>query len=362
MASDVLDKGVTMSKQMPEGVPSRDEQHRLLLEKMAGNDVFKRNRGTLDVSVLNVLLELIRVSKTRSEFRGKLDDFHGDLRVLGNWLAQYRQNGWEAASTAFEEALRTRTALLPGEIVPVDESIQITLVMFEPEKTRLLLDLLEVHYGSSVLLSALEGWGATRSKQAINKFLKAFNTFRRRYGSIPLQGNLHEDRLRKLYQAVRNSYEAEVLRKYIYEKGEVFPITLDFNARNPKKDSSGWLSFNWKNLCWYATTPVLFWSFDDEKKLLSSFSREERKSIAVWTINFSQILFDRAMEQRFFAFGIHDESEHETWKKEILSLCSRNCSHGMGTIAFSPRSLRDRYDSITDQGAFRVILEHSVPR
>ncbi len=343
-------------KQVPEGqVPSKDEQHQLLLEKMAGNDVFKRQRGKLGASVLDVLLELIKTSTSRSEFRKRFDDLHGDLRVLGNWLAKYHLDGWEHAFEALVPSLREISILLPKEIVSLDETIPITVIMFEPEKTIMLLKFLTACNNPLLVYQYAEMYMQRKALfdqpievqedfpdilmpviTALNtwhQILEAFPTLRKAcFDDQVIDFNPDPDDLNArpvddLQKAIEKAYQHDILDKFdIQERirdGSLYPIRESGQSRfhpAPGIFDSTTRKYDLRIQC------MIGWDAEP-KQLLKFYTRKQQKRMAVWHIDLPGILKGLGL-----VLGVHEEGVHLVWQKEYPAICSKGVSHGLGAI------------------------------
>lgn len=314
-----------MSKQVPENVPSREEQLSSLRKELIGNSAFSGCRGKWNS---DGLLDLVEKNDSPTQFCQKWDKFSGYFRIMGNLLAKYRRDGWQYAADALEKALRCSLNLLPGETIPLEMTEPVTIVMLDPERTLVLLN-----------------WLLESDPVTLNSFIRELS------GENPeMEVDIWTRKLFELFPSLVEK-EHERIRLNKYPGSELIEAYSEHVLKKfPKIRTSSRLEFEhgqysshvefWNNTVAYAVLA-------SQKEVLKMFSRDEQEMLATWSFNipkdYLQVCIN-AGEFRStkisFDVGFYSENEHELWKKEFPMMVSNGFSNGLGAIIDPP----DRVD------------------
>lgn len=269
-----------MTKQVPESNDS--QQIAELQDQLRGHQIFGRYRGTYNYTAMNAVGEILGKSESPTEFLRQWDSFAGDMRVIGNLMAVLKRDGKLEALTAFQQALLDPTYTFPGETIPLEKTVPVTLVMFNPKATL------------SMLLWITQGhW------QDLGKFLDdKWDVYSesRRHLTVPLFENFPS-----LPRAIRASYESmsytgwNLLYAYQVDVLRGFEIPEDFHPMY-----LAWGQYNdhielappghsaERKIVAPDTEEVkclghfAFWVEGDQASVLSRFTRNQQEKMATW--------------------------------------------------------------------------------
>lgn len=312
-----------MSKHVPEGVPSAEEQVAHLMNKLAGNKAFATCRGTV---TSNAILDLVANSNSPTECCNRWDAFSGNLRVVLNQLAKYQRDGWEYAHKELTMYLKVRQHLLPGETIPVEQTTPFVVIMLDPKRTLALLHwLLEVNW------IELNDWLRRKDGHGDAETICVSPITNHLFAQFPtLEENTRERRLQGDYEGwdLTKSHLESVLSQFPeINKSNFLPLSLSPGQHNDHVEI-------WRH-------PFCFVTEGHQRDILKSFSREKQGKIATWQLNIpTMLLSSRSIhEPRSQQFqgeiGFHVEAEHSKWKSKSPSLVSKGISAGLGCM-FDP--------------------------
>jgi hypothetical protein len=343
-----------MKKQVPE---ERDpigslKQIEQLLERLAGHQVFGRRRGTLNYFAFKIA-EMVEEAETPSQFLKIWDEFSGDMRVLGNMLAQEHRDGNFAACNALVEALANSNYRFPGEAIPVQKTSPLTLVMFEPHKTFAMLNWIMQGRRSDIRRYITEGHKGFQydphptdspaqiqygqeywrlQYQRVAKMFRAYTTLEKVFSSG----------LSRLYTPVfypgwelLYSYGAEVLQKYRIGYPNENPELLGLQIRwgqydedlEPKPQSHSIYTIDEVEV--ECTGYFVFLFKGDQAGFLERFDRKQQKKIATWQFHVAP---DALEDMRNWKVGMHPEPEHAAFQKLNPRMVSASVSKGWGAL------------------------------
>jgi hypothetical protein len=350
-------------KQVPEEIDnsrSSGIQIRDLIRKLEGNRNFGRYRGKLD-GAAQWLGELAKSVDSPTDFRRLWEEVAPDLIILGGELAKLYRDGDHAAFEALVSALGNEDYLFPGEVIRVEKSVPLTLVMFDPEKTMVMLNWIlrgyfvdAWHYAykkhDHFKYSAREGLPDQSFVDKRNEFLSfRLELVDKLFATFP---SLKKSTDSRWYYASSShwtpddynpgvdlvfAYGLDVLRKF----GDNWPNTgmEDFIGLRLLPGQYDRIALGQTRHCVGGeeidcSGNFLFLYQGDQAELLSRFTREQQKKIATWQFRvhpntISQI--NNHPSDRL-KVGLHMEAEHETWRYTNTSLASLGFSQGMGGL------------------------------
>jgi hypothetical protein len=321
-----------------------EKQLELLLEKLAGNQAFATCRGKFG----NLLSIVEDFGETPSAFCRRFDDFTGQARVMGNLLATLKRDGHDYAHDQLGNALKGNH-VFPGEVLPVEQTRPVTLVMFDPIKTVAMVKWLTQAYWMSLnaYLDFLDGQGKTGfhnddfelTKNLFELFpaLEGYSRKRRKSGDY--EG---WDLAKAFDESVTDRFEApEGASKLRLLRGQ-------WND-HVEWDHSG------------HSTALGYMVEGDQASVLRKFSRETQKKIGTWQINLPKNQATCAG----VCFGIHEESEHGISRKKHPAFTSKGTQSGLGVRFLKDYGFRQKNpedyavphcSSAPSDGKFRFVL------
>jgi hypothetical protein len=339
-----------MSKQVPEGL-SRDRQIAELMETLLGHNVYGMFRGRDCHSLVDVAEVVLERSGSPSDFCRNWDDLTAKFRVLGNILATLKREGKTEAYEALKESLTDVTYVFPGETIPVEKTVPVTLVMFEPARMLAMLQWilrakcqgLESHIGRPA--------DSYLRPQLAEAMFKAFPSLAEAV-QIRIQLNPYpgiEFGLACQVDVLRNFNIPDSFKPLYLTWGQ-FSDRIELGpswATTPMIETEKWGKV-------HCASMFAFWAPGSQKEVLSLFSRQEQGHIATWQFQVHPKLL-RA-DDDLMEFGLHDESDHSVWRHESSHRASLGVSQGLGAYIDPPRSYAVFEKGVQKADVFRVTL------
>jgi len=348
-ASDVLRKGDAMSEQVPEGVLSKEEQFKELLDMLTGHEKFRRHRGELGRSVADKLALIATSNQSWAQKKKQAEKLFGDLMVLLIIISNLHADKKREALSEFIRALSNPNYLLPGETIPVDQTLPATFVMFYPERVLEFLKKL-VQYPVETVSEADEWLCNDPQSDFRTQWLALFSSIR---NLLPNMKSSYRHMFRS-FAILCKAYKKDCWEQWLDSyKARAMPIR--YRYRNFQLDSVA------------SPFPLprydLYFAILDarsQKSILKRFNRELQRIMATWSFNMpKRFIYDGRHAGRFVGLkiGLHPEEEHERWKKRYPAYVSRGVSHGFGAILLV-QNISD-YQMYLDQPdkPFRLIFE-----
>jgi hypothetical protein len=324
-------------KQVPEDqvVVPRQEQVNRLKADLAGNQVFGRIRGRVSPFV-SFVSHILEQADSPSDALRMYDDIVSDVRVMANLLAKYRRDGLNIAERELAVSLSDKTYLLPGEDLPIESLVPVTFVMFEPEKTMLMLR-----------------WVMNDSWQRLDEYLegkKVTTLTMELFEAFPsLQQTARERWIRRDYEGwdLLMAHALDVIQKFpslskldTIQIGRPVNLWKRFTVRygdpyyndhlEMQKEESREVDGQYVK---YGRTFLYMFS-GDQGEVLSHFTRDEQRSMATWQVYLPENMApDRFGTKRLdIMAGIHPEADHGQYLEELPVYASRGVSHGWGLL------------------------------
>lgn len=296
--------------------PSREEQLAALREKLAGHQAFRRLRGQLGDSTIYLLGTMIGSAESPTSFCRDWDQFAADTRIVGNLLAQFRRDGWEEAAKELESALKDRGRLIEGETSPLHETVPVTILILDPERTFSMLRWIRAGYNKDLFAYHYRHDQVMRPELVSDLFEK-FPSLRKHSDYFSSKFEFyHGDALSAAYSNDVRARYAKTL-KPLQDKIARRLIMVWDSYRNDQLDVAG-IAFGY-----------IFRA--EQSEALSIFSREEQACIATWQCRLPKALEDRLGQVNI---GLHPEAAHNDMTRRQPTLSSAGCSHGFGARIF----------------------------
>lgn len=303
---------------MPEEKEVNKEQVARLLEKLAGHQGFARRRGTLGESFIELLCQLVNDAESPSEALRRWDELAADVRVMVNYLAVLQRDDEVSAMGELTAALRSPSFVFTGETVPVHETVPITILMFRPEETLLMLEWICCDHWMR-----LDQWIECKDgrKKPLYPMMERTD---RLFAAFPL-----------LERCVRerhvHEYEGRDLLDSRAALVEEFHRNLDPSLRglriragyNDHLEVSGFSG---------GEARFAFIAEAEQSEVLSLYSREQQLQIATWQLHVPRVVWESATTSGGLGYVIelHPELVHQDWLEKQPALTSRGVSHGYG--------------------------------
>lgn len=310
---------------------SREEQLRLLWQKLEGNKAFAAIRGG-NASYL----EIAKDSESPSQFRSRWRQCAGDAMVMGNVFSQMKRDGWKHAIEELQRALTIPGYLVEGESIPLDQTVPVTIVIMEFPKTLAMLTWVRAGHFYD-LDDVLDGRADEHplAKALFDQFpsLREYSTVRRE------ERNYEGGDLIGAYCAdVANIFEG-VVRRFPQGTRRLGVAYNTYNDRLEISKGHGGV--------------FGFLIHMDQKSVLKLFSREQQTRIATWQCRVPTELSG----SNGFSVGFHPEKFHGDWQNKTTFFASHGCSHGYGavilpTVKMEVREYCQLYSSHTMGGGY----------
>lgn len=333
--------------------PQREEQLRQLLTKLAGHEAFGRLRGTFgpEDTKRRHLTGLVAGSQTPTAFCREWDQYSADVRVLGSMLAQFRRDGWDSAARELELALMLLGYTLPGEEVPLNETVPLTALIVDFPRTYAMISWIRAAHWMD-LDRFLDGDSVNPlTTNLFDQFpsLQAHTVLRRKWGSYE-GGDLLA------------AYRDDVLHPFLRE---AFGLEYSANER-PKSFLSeaktmevGNGTYNDHLELSHNALGYLFQ--DDQAAVLSRIPREHQNRVSTFSFRAPKIVVEALNQGEYkwrqtLTVGFHPEERHGDWSNTGGACPSKGCAHGFGTVLLDKRrhdrnSHLSRYNNLRRDGS-----------
>lgn len=263
--------------------PFYDEELTALALKLAGNKAFGVCRSQhYNWRLGDIIDDMINETASPSEYLEKFDKFTSALRIITDLMAQLKRDGKTRLVEELKNALEDRNYVLMGETVPLEQTVPITLLMLEPEKT---LPLLKWFAGGKI--------PATYIEEDVNSTRGILESYLNSLDGLPTS----------------------------YEKS----IRLSNEGDRWLDESSCTIAAELQGL---ADSCFMFFG-KDQGQVLSMIDRKDQHRVTTWQINAPSILVGMSPG---FSIGFHEVGDHEIWLKRYPTLASVGASHGYGAF------------------------------
>lgn len=342
---------MSTNKQVPEEVPSQDEQLAKLRKILMGHKAFQRRRGSWDFTISQVARQMLKASSPTATLQ-EWAHFAADTAILVNLLAKFRRDEWTCASDNLLKALQHPGYLLPGENFDhrLDETYPVVFVVFEPEKTIQMFRWLcsrVSHRDEIVALNLGEQVSSTTQKLA-----EVFPSIK--------DGYFQEEDTHGRLVAPNRVYVQDILSTFsdlsiafpdIWEGTQLrvqtcgLRLVADQYSHHLDLGLSGSSSRttvgSWSVRMGYQWGFFIFGVTQDQ--ILAKFPRKLQAQIGTWQFHVPKILPFNALD-----VGIHGQDEHEMFRSQHPALVSKGVSHGLGAIIISRMALTWNYQTLTN--------------
>ena len=306
---------------------SKSKQSDMLRQKLLGNQAFASCRGKFHNLTHLIVEEVARGAKSPSAILRMWDEEAGQRRVMANLLALLKRDRCDIAYKQLLAALEDGGYTFPGEMLPIEATEPVTLLMLAPERTLSMIRwFLECHWCE-------QDWFVLRKQGRRDSQGRLYRTSvvtRKMFESFPMLEALSCDRMgtgRYPGQEFHAAYRQTVL--------ETFPGEVVEKLRD------SYCGLAWDQ--WHdhiedvSSLPFAYLIRGEQSKVLGMFSREDQKRVATWRFN-----VPRAM--RPYKVGLHPEGFKSAWLRENPAYRSLGASHGYeGTLLRGNREERESY-------------------
>lgn len=309
-------------KQVPEekNAPTREEQLKSLLGKLTGHEIFKACRGKL----YDPFYAMIEKSENPSQFCSSWDELSPMMRVMGNLLSVYKRDGWTYAYDALRMALQSKCYLLPGETVPLEQTVPVTVLMPETKKTLTFIRwLLCAHWGElDDYLDEKDGIIKQRFFHPLGLTHKLFDYF------PTLEDHSRKRRKQMDYEGwdLKEAYNDAVIKPL---DSIVRPLLESLNGKPLYLGRSGGTPQWNDHIEEVGHIPLAYFFYAEAREVLKNFSRKQQKEMCTWSFNFPKI---ETQAEHLPNIGLHVQQEHQKWHKEFPMYASLGISRNLGAI------------------------------
>lgn len=324
-----------MNANVPEVQGPSDELEALAL-KLAGHQAFAECRGNIR-SIQNIFEDLVRKSKTPSEFREKFDVFFGKVRAMGVLLSRLRRDGRMLAYGELWKALTLDDFVLTHEAVPLDKTIPFTILMLEPVKTLVLAKWMACAQTYNLLrfvgkmprVEAPVPGPGVRTSELFN----VFPGLRDRVLKNHERGGDNGAELHAEYSELLGNLEKRLASVAIpLASDHAGPLLFSADGGGSGANFSFPLAFMFVNM--------------KQHEVLGLFSREQQTRVATWQLNIPTLIARGRLD--WTNVSLHPEADQPLAQKLMPSFTSVGVSHGYGAVMLTHSSgdnARKRYGS-----------------
>ncbi|MEI6057728.1 MAG: hypothetical protein WCQ60_02035 [bacterium] len=321
---ELLHERKIVMKQVPEDkqTVNTEQQLNTLREKLMGNQAFAACRGKLGPRMTDFVTQFITEAESPTGFCNRWDDFFGKARVMGNLLAQFKRDGLTTAYDELFGALHSESHLFPGEVIPIEETTPVTLVMLDPKRTFLMLKwLLEEHWDSlNAYLEWKEGRLDREPSDLVKQLFEAFPTLEKHTTERRRRGDYEGDDLIAAYTDT------------VFSKFPMVTTSIKlFDDRCLLEHDQ------WNDHVEIGQHPFCLLLRMEQSEVLKMFSRKEQKLVATWQFNAPKML-------KNYGVGLHPESFHAGFSKSHPALVSLGLSQGFGAVILTKNPMDRQWE------------------
>lgn len=293
-----------------------DEQAEKLKTTFGGNLDFKAIRGRCSGELLSVTDAVMHADdgtpKAPSHGVDDLKRFLTSFANIRGKIAQLERDGFTLAVHEAREALEHPGYRMLGETEPLEETIPVTLLIFEPELTLWLLTQESGVYFTRTWLNT----AAVPSTIWERLFEKSLDL---KYYDKVSASDIYKT-LWGINEPLRNKLSAARKGRFDCENGTSMAISVTLPDPQGEKDSKIGLGYFALAL------------YKKRNAIMRCFTHEERKRIAAWQFHLPKAYAGK--EEHHLYFGLHLVAEHEYWLRKRNPFCSSNIVNGYGAIAY----------------------------
>jgi hypothetical protein len=294
-----------MTKRVPE------DQVATLRDGLSNNRAFRKHRGKLGCSVVQLLTNFIGETTSPTQALRQFDEMTGELRILLNNLACLRRDDMTAAEEQLVNALNTRDHRLPFESTSPVPTRPYVVVMLDPHRTLTMIKWITQGHWMD-LNYHLDGDSTTLTTAMFNLFptLEKYSLKRRS----------------------DDEYEGwELMSAQLDSVTSVFKEDLEkLTGLSPRRLFMGYGCYN-DHLeiapTFSADPPFGYLVKGTQDQVLSCFDRSRQPMVATW-----QLRLPETNDPLMKGVGFHLEEEHEAWSDEYPDHVSKSVNNGMGVI------------------------------
>lgn len=292
-----------------------EQQLQKLRERLLGHKVFGKCRRSFHCFPYD---QFIREGKSPAGALRMFEQWAARQRVMLKMLAELKRDGHNVAFEELKEAL-TSDHVITGEDVPLEQTEPGVLIMFDPEKTLLLIRWLY----SSRLIDA-HNW-VTKGKIPED---------RGRCGSLT-------PHLLEAFPKLAAQFREPPVTHPSCPTREVHPRIKDAFKR--LRNDNSWDDV----LCmfpdcdftdlWYSVNAVaIFVRNTTQDKIKKLFTRDEQATMVMWRFNYPKS-FKHKLKVAWghnsdLWIGLHEECEHQVWRRRWPAFASASTASQLGAV------------------------------
>lgn len=320
------------SATVPEGseITGAGDELESLVQKLAGHQTFGRCRDTFQYNVIDMIEFVLRECSTRAEAQVALRKRLGDIYIMGSMLAGLRFTERRRAYNELRRALITEDFVLTGEVVPVEKTRPVTILMLEPKSTFVLLEWM-TEAKTAELYSFLgipdrHGRELPPAQEVTRRFFAEFPTLSERVRSGRSVGNDNGLELAGVFKDKISGLSDQF-------EGALPLVTADIERLLRSNATGG---------CGSMFDFPIAWMFPgrDQASVLGMFNRKDQKRVATWQMHVPEITLRYNSLYNYVKIGFHPEQEHRQWSQKLPAFASKGVSLGYGTM-FQPSDSAD---------------------
>lgn len=314
-------------------VPDREQQLKILRDRLTGHEAFGRVRGTVgeahNASIYAILNGMIEGADSPTQFRERWQQYSGDVCAVGNILAQLDRDGMMEAATELRHALRDRAYLIAGEErdVPLHERVPITILVADFPAT---LDMIRWIRGGH--WHDLDNYLDGAADSPDQRYALVQNLFRR----FPS--------LEKYTTERRGRHDYEGWDLIAAHRDDTLGVIerADLPQRSLHPCELLWQSYN-DHLEIHRGAAFAFICYADQATVLQGFTREQQSLISTWQCSVPRVMVSDHEWSRNLRIGFHPEADHAKWTSEPGFFASAGCQHEYGVVIWHA----NRFDAHT---------------
>jgi hypothetical protein len=336
--------------QAPKEIPSSELQLDARRNDLAGNADFKRTRGRLGYSVIDLMLNRDD-GRPGTSAETEWQELASSITAMRSLLTKYRRDGWTDAERELLRALADKRYRITGETIPLEQTAPFTVLVINPEESFAFLRWVTACKHATTDKSGLADAPCVLWEPATGAISENIDPIMRRIverTDRPTRNESNGDRFaHQCWTALLNAF---FLRLWIPKNlngacaDNIVPhgsayMKIQRQLRKTRVRDPN--EFPYRNGGYAAITtikhgvPLMSCAFGtamSQSDVLALYDpRISTNLLATWQFNLPKA-HRFGGEGKRYVLGFHPEAEHARWKKERPAFASVGVSHGMGAI------------------------------
>ena len=318
--------------QVPEGIPSREQQLQDLDRKLREHATFQKMRGKFKNTLAEIVAAAITVGDTPTGASGRFDDYLAEVRVMLMLLARLKRDGHMHAYEELWRALSRPNYRMAGETNYGVETEPYTVFVLDPE---IAFELYRLDAAETDAECFLDPEFVARASPALRQFITEAEP-RPYYREVVIGGRWFE--VYTKFSARRANIPCKAIGK---RPSHFYPCTLDPSGKMEDRYRGHGRADRMRltgNSHGVYGDAFAFGKIAEQSEILGAFNRADQHRIASWQFHLPRSVKAGGRTKQLVLCLI-PESEFAPWQKERPLFASRSVNHGYGALIILPEDL-----------------------